>query len=90
LQAALNPSLLRCEPGEKLVIKDDATGTQIGVTREDVHGAISEFKAVVQFICDWQAGLFTLTRSEYERFPAVLVDIRRAHSKAISNGNQGR
>jgi pentose-5-phosphate-3-epimerase len=73
-----------------VAIKDDATGQAIEVETNGIHLAIREFETPIQFLLDLQAGMFTLTREEYEHLPAVLFDIRRIHTKVnSSNGNQG-
>jgi hypothetical protein len=47
----------------------------------------------VQFVIDWENGLFTMSKSDYETMPAVLLESRRIFHKVRSeikrNGNQG-
>jgi hypothetical protein len=72
------------------VIKDEATGMELEADPDSVRLFILEFAGPLQFLTDLQSGIFSLTRSEYERLPAVLIDIRRIHSRIVhAHGHQG-
>ena len=52
---------------------------------------VEENREVIQFFLDWEAGLFAMSKIEYETMPAVLVEARRMfnNAKRDARANQG-
>jgi hypothetical protein len=52
---------------------------------------VEEHRATIQFFLDWESGLFTMNKAEYEMMPAVLVEARRMfnNAKRDARANQG-
>lgn len=63
------------------MVRDDATGEEEPITAEEAEAIVEEFREVVQFIIDWESGLFTMSKRDYETMPAPMVSARRIYNK---------
>ena len=46
---------------------------------EFIRRCIDEYESVVQYVVDWQNGLFTIERGDYERMPNRLMRVLRIY-----------
>lgn len=76
--AIRNPDILQAEndDDEPLIYENDA-GEEEQVTPEEVLSAYHEHANILQFFHDWHTGIITVTLSDYQALPAVLLDGRR-------------
>lgn len=56
---------------------DDVTGLRTPIDRATIQAAVLEYRGLMEFLGDWDAGLFALSREDYLRLPATLVDAVR-------------
>jgi hypothetical protein len=63
------------------------------VSRVEIQSAVLEYKGVMEFLGDLDAGLFGLTLGDYKALPATLVDavriLRRLRNEQKKDGPLG-
>ena len=69
------PSLQKGNPSAIVTDEDTQEKITVGFIRQ----CVADFEPAVQYVVDWQNGLFTIERRDYERMPNVLMRILRIH-----------
>ena len=55
------------------------------IPKSDIENAIREFSTHINFFSDVEDGMFTISSTEYNNLPALLIDFWRTYKAAKSN-----
>jgi hypothetical protein len=63
-------------------VRDEESGNEEQIDPSEVVALVEEHHDLIQFLTDWENGLFTMSKADYESIPATLVEARRIFQSA--------
>ena len=65
-----------------MTVRDEESNEEEQIDPATIAALVEEHREVIQFFLDWEAGLFAMSKAEYETMPATLVEARRMFNNA--------